>query len=83
MSLQQHRLSNGFRVVTEKMPGLASASIGVWVTAGARHEAAKQNGIAHFLEHMAFKGTTKRGRVCLGRMSLWTCKDRTREARGA
>ena len=60
MSLQQHRLSNGFRVVTEKMPGLASASIGVWVTAGARHEAAKQNGIAHFLEHMAFKGTTKR-----------------------
>jgi predicted Zn-dependent peptidase len=60
VSLQQHRLSNGFRVVTEKMPGLASASIGVWVTAGARHEAAKQNGIAHFLEHMAFKGTTKR-----------------------
>ncbi|KKN65263.1 hypothetical protein LCGC14_0483070, partial [marine sediment metagenome] len=34
MSLQQHRLPNGFRVVTEKMPGLASASIGVWVTAG-------------------------------------------------
>ena len=60
MSLQQHRLPNGFRVVTEKMPGLASASIGVWVTAGARHEAAKQNGIAHFLEHMAFKGTAKR-----------------------
>ncbi len=60
MSTQLHRLSNGFRVVTEKMPGLASASIGVWVTAGARHEAAKQNGIAHFLEHMAFKGTTKR-----------------------
>ncbi len=60
MSLQQHRLSNGFRVVTEHMPGLASASIGVWVTAGARHETPKQNGIAHFLEHMAFKGTAKR-----------------------
>ena len=60
MSLQQHRLSNGFRVVTERMPGLASASIGVWVTAGARHETAQQNGIAHFLEHMAFKGTGKR-----------------------
>ena len=60
MSLQQHRLSNGFRIVTEHMPGLASASIGVWVTAGARHETPKQNGIAHFLEHMAFKGTAKR-----------------------
>lgn len=60
MSLNQHRLSNGFRIVTEHMPGLASASIGVWVSAGARHETPKQNGIAHFLEHMAFKGTAKR-----------------------
>ena len=60
MSLQQHRLSNGFRIVTEHMPGLASASIGVWVSAGARHESVNQNGIAHFLEHMAFKGTAKR-----------------------
>ena len=53
-------LPNGFRIVTEAMPGLASASVGVWVTAGARHEAAEQNGIAHFLEHMAFKGTARR-----------------------
>ena len=60
MSLQQHRLSNGFRIVTEHMPGLASASIGIWIGAGARHEAADQNGIAHFLEHMAFKGTKRR-----------------------
>ncbi|WP_415405233.1 M16 family metallopeptidase [Tateyamaria sp. SN3-11] len=42
------------------MPGLASASIGIWVGAGARHEAPDQNGIAHFLEHMAFKGTKRR-----------------------
>ena len=42
------------------MPGLASASIGVWVGVGARHEAPDQNGIAHFLEHMAFKGTERR-----------------------
>ena len=42
------------------MPGLRSASVGVWVTAGGRHERAEQNGIAHFLEHMAFKGTAKR-----------------------
>ena len=60
MTLNQHRLPNGFRIVTETMPGLASASIGVWVTAGARHESPQQNGIAHFLEHMAFKGTKKR-----------------------
>jgi predicted Zn-dependent peptidase len=60
MSLQEHRLSNGFRIVTEHMPGLASASIGVWVSAGGRHETPQQNGIAHFLEHMAFKGTAKR-----------------------
>ena len=60
MSLNEHRLSNGFRIVTEHMPGLASASIGIWVNAGGRHETPKQNGIAHFLEHMAFKGTDKR-----------------------
>ena len=60
MSLQEHRLSNGFRIVTENMPGLASASIGVWVSAGGRHETPQQNGIAHFLEHMAFKGTKRR-----------------------
>ncbi len=60
MTLQTHRLPNGFRIVTEHMPGLASASIGVWVTAGGRHESQTQNGIAHFLEHMAFKGTSRR-----------------------
>ncbi|PQO24216.1 peptidase M16 [Rhodobacteraceae bacterium WD3A24] len=53
-------LPNGFRVVTEHMPALESAAVGVWVTAGARHEAAEQNGVAHFLEHMAFKGTATR-----------------------
>jgi predicted Zn-dependent peptidase len=53
-------LSNGFRVVTEEVPGLKSAAIGVWVSAGGRHETAEQNGIAHFLEHMAFKGTARR-----------------------
>ena len=60
MSTKTHRLDNGFRIVTEHMPGLASASIGIWVGAGARHEKPEQNGIAHFLEHMAFKGTARR-----------------------
>ena len=53
-------LPNGFRIVTEAMPGLKSAAVGIWVMAGARHERAEQNGIAHFLEHMAFKGTPRR-----------------------
>ena len=53
-------LDNGLRIVTEAMPGLKSASAGIWVMAGGRHERPEQNGIAHFLEHMAFKGTERR-----------------------
>jgi len=60
LTIQLHTLSNGLRIVTEHMPGLKSASIGVWVGAGGRHERPEQNGIAHFLEHMAFKGTKTR-----------------------
>jgi predicted Zn-dependent peptidase len=60
VSVQLTTLPNGFRIVTENMPSLQSASLGVWVSAGGRHERADQNGIAHFLEHMAFKGTKKR-----------------------
>ena len=60
MTVQQHQLANGFRVVSENMPGLKSASIGIWINAGGRHERVEQNGIAHFLEHMAFKGTKTR-----------------------
>lgn len=53
-------LPNGLRVVTRDMPGLHSATLGLWVSAGGRDERAEQNGIAHFLEHMAFKGTARR-----------------------
>ncbi|WP_420005452.1 M16 family metallopeptidase [Arenibacterium sp. LLYu02] len=60
MTVQQDTLPNGFRIVTEHMPGLQSAAIGIWVSAGGRHERLEQNGIAHFLEHMAFKGTKTR-----------------------
>ena len=60
MTVQTATLPNGFRIVTEHMPGLESAAIGIWVTAGGRHERPEQNGIAHFLEHMAFKGTETR-----------------------
>jgi predicted Zn-dependent peptidase len=60
LTVRLHTLPNGFRIATEAMPGLKSAAIGVWVLAGGRHERAEQNGIAHFLEHMAFKGTERR-----------------------
>jgi predicted Zn-dependent peptidase len=49
-------LPNGARIVFDAMPGLRTASVGVYLGAGARHEAADRNGLAHFLEHMAFKG---------------------------
>lgn len=60
MTVRLTTLENGLRIVTEDMPGLKSASAGVWVMAGGRHERPEQNGIAHFLEHMAFKGTQRR-----------------------
>ena len=60
MSVEVHELSNGLRIAAEPMPGLQSASIGIFLTAGGRHERVEQNGIAHFLEHMAFKGTPTR-----------------------
>ena len=53
-------LPNGLRVVSEEMPGLATMAIGVWSGAGSRHERAEEQGLAHLLEHMAFKGTTRR-----------------------
>ncbi|WP_226621927.1 M16 family metallopeptidase [Alloyangia pacifica] len=60
MTVQLTTLKNGFRIVSERVPSLQSASLGIWVTAGGRNERLEQNGIAHFLEHMAFKGTKTR-----------------------
>jgi len=53
-------LDNGLRFVTESMPHVRSVSIGVWLTRGSRHETDDLSGIAHFVEHMLFKGTTSR-----------------------
>ncbi|HEX9934148.1 MAG TPA: pitrilysin family protein [bacterium] len=54
------RLRNGLRVVSEKMDGVRSVSIGVWIASGSRHETMRLSGISHFLEHMLFKGTRSR-----------------------
>lgn len=53
-------LDNGLRVITEYVPHVRSVTLGVWVRAGSRYETAGQHGIAHFLEHMLFKGTATR-----------------------
>ena len=56
-TLRVTRLPNGVTIVTEPMPGVATASLGVWVGAGSRHERADESGLSHLIEHMAFKGT--------------------------
>jgi predicted Zn-dependent peptidase len=53
-------LNNGLRLLTERMTQVRSVSIGVWLTRGSRHETAERSGIAHFVEHMLFKGTESR-----------------------
>src|SRR4051795_5841917 len=53
-------LDSGLRLITESMPHVRSVSIGVWLTRGSRHESETQSGIAHFVEHMLFKGTGTR-----------------------
>ena len=53
-------LPNGVRIVTEYVDAVRSASVGIWVGNGSRHEPAHLNGISHFIEHMIFKGTEKR-----------------------
>jgi predicted Zn-dependent peptidase len=60
MNVEITRLPNGLMVATDPMPQLESASLGVWVNCGARHETDAQMGISHMLEHMAFKGTERR-----------------------
>ncbi|NCB63829.1 MAG: insulinase family protein [Clostridia bacterium] len=57
---QIHTLPNGVRIVTEHVPALRSASLGIWVGTGSRSEKPSEGGAAHFIEHMVFKGTARR-----------------------
>jgi predicted Zn-dependent peptidase len=57
---QKSVLSNGLRIVTEELPYFHSVAVGVWLNVGSRDEAGAENGLTHFLEHMAFKGTPRR-----------------------
>jgi predicted Zn-dependent peptidase len=60
MSVEVTRLPSGLAVVTDRMPHLESAALGVWIGAGSRDELSDEHGISHLLEHMAFKGTKRR-----------------------
>ncbi|NOG72737.1 pitrilysin family protein [Roseicella sp. DB1501] len=61
------RLPNGLIVVSETMPRVETVSIGAYVAAGTRHESEAENGVSHFLEHMAFKGTERRSAADIAR----------------
>ena len=60
MDYERLTLPNGVRILTERVPEVRSASLGIWVGTGSRHEKAGENGAAHFIEHMLFKGTARR-----------------------
>ena len=76
-------LPNGLRLLTERMPHVRSVSIGVWLARGSRHEPQEQSGIAHFVEHMLFKGTANRSAEDIaqtidsigGQMDAFTAKE--------
>ena len=58
--MQATRLANGVRVLSERLPDLASVTVGIWVENGSRYEREHEAGISHFLEHLFFKGTDRR-----------------------
>ncbi|MBX3575981.1 MAG: insulinase family protein [Rhizobiaceae bacterium] len=60
MGVEVSRLSNGLTVATETLPHIESVALGLWVKSGARNEREDEHGMAHLLEHMAFKGTERR-----------------------
>ena len=81
---QVSALPNGLRVATEPSHG-DTATVGVWIDTGSRYESKETNGVAHFLEHMFFKGTAKRTRQQLemevenmgGHLNAYTSREQT------
>ncbi len=85
MSIQITTLPNGLRVLTDRVAGVESVAVGVWVDVGTRHEDMVHNGIAHMVEHMMFKGTPTRTAVQIaeqiedvgGQMNAYTSREVT------
>ena len=78
-------LPGGLRVITERVPGVRSASVGIWVAVGSRDEPRPVAGAAHYLEHLLFKGTRRRGAAQIaeeidavgGELNAFTAKEHT------
>jgi len=78
-------LDNGLRIASDAMPSVETVSLGVWAEAGTRHERPEVNGVAHLLEHMAFKGTEKRSARAIaeeieavgGHLNAYTSRENT------
>ena len=79
------RLNSGLTVVTERMERVETVSLGAYVATGTRHETAEENGVSHFLEHMAFKGTERRSAAAIaeeieavgGHINAYTAREQT------
>jgi predicted Zn-dependent peptidase len=84
-AIQVTRLPSGLTVVTERMDRVETVSLGAYVATGTRHELAEENGVSHFLEHMAFKGTERRSAAEIaeeieavgGHMNAYTAREQT------
>src|SRR5712671_2635342 len=85
MTTQLSTLTNGLRVATDRVDTFETVSLGVWVDVGTRHEPAAINGVAHLLEHMAFKGTERRSALAIaeeieavgGHLNAYTSREHT------
>ena len=83
--IQLTRLPSGLTVVTERMDRVETVSFGAYISAGTRNETAAENGVSHFLEHMAFKGTTSRSALRIaeeienvgGHINAYTAREQT------
>jgi predicted Zn-dependent peptidase len=85
MTVEVSTLSNGLKVITDRMDSVETVALGAWVNVGTRHETPKVNGISHLLEHMAFKGTARRTALQIaeemdnvgGHLNAYTSRDHT------
>lgn len=85
MKTQITTLSNGVRVLTDRMAAVETVTLGAWFDVGSRHESVELNGVSHLLEHMMFKGTARRSAQQIaeviedvgGLLNAWTSREST------
>jgi predicted Zn-dependent peptidase len=83
--IELSKLKNGLQIATDRVETVDTVSLGIWVDVGTRHEPAAINGVAHFLEHMAFKGTQRRTALAIaeeieavgGHLNAYTSREST------